>query len=227
MKIASVLSVAAIAVVGASQAQGATVVNDVVINEVLGSTTSSDTEFIELYNAGAAAVDLTGWSIELWESDFVVPGVPPASQDGASPYALSGSIAPGGYLLLSNALADTAFGVTGDILLPSNSIENSSYTMLLKDAGASIVNSVFVTDGGAFDAANDGTSVITPDLTVGPDGSFLPAGFYRVGDGSATTALLEFSPIPAASATPGAANLPEPASLALIGLGGLAMFRRR
>ena len=42
---------------------------NVTINEVLGSTASSDTEFIELYNTSGAAIDLTGWSIELWDSD--------------------------------------------------------------------------------------------------------------------------------------------------------------
>ena len=197
----------------------------VVINEVLGSTTSTDTEFIELYNTGGAAVDISGWSIELWDSDA---GAAFGTPDAASPYVIPGGtlLAPGGYYLMSNATADAAFGVTGDFLLPANAIENSSYTMILKDAGLASVNSAFVWDSGVGDAANDAGTLITPDISFGPDGTFLPAGFYRVGDGSSTLAILEFDPIPAPSATPGYANLPAPSALALLGIAGIARRRR-
>ena len=48
------------------------------------------------------------------------------------------------------------------------------------------MDTVFVTDGGAGDAANIAGTTVTADDTVGPDGSFLPAGFRREGDGSIT-----------------------------------------
>jgi MYXO-CTERM domain-containing protein len=197
----------------------------VTINEVLGSTASSDTEFIELYNTTGAAIVLTGWSIELWDSDVDSSGFMGA--DGGSPYALSGSIAAGGYFTLANAQAQAAsfLNFTADITIGANSIENSSYTMILRDGMGAIVESVFVTDS-VMDVANDGTMAITPDLVVGPDGTFLPAGFYRVGDGSSNIAFLEFDQVPA-SATAGYANLPAPGALALLGLGGLATARRR
>ena len=198
------------------------------INEVSGSTPGSDYEFIELFNDGVTDVDLTGWTIELWESDFVVPGLPPNAQDGSSPYALdisgNGTIIPaGGYGLLANATAEGEFSVTADILLPANAIENSSYTMLLKDNGGTIIQSVFVTDGGTNDAANDGASVITPDHTVGPDGSFLPGAFNWNGNGYD---VIPFNDIDT-NATPTAGLVPEPASLALMGFGAAAMLRRR
>lgn len=199
----------------------------ITINEVLGSTTSSDTEFIELYNTGGSSVDLTGWSIELWDSDA---GAAFGTSDGAAPYVInSGSIAAGGHFLLANALAEGAFGVLSSSgnQLPSNAIENSSYTMVLRDALSNVVETIFMTDGGAGDAANIAGALITPDVSFGPDGTFLPAGFYRVGDGSSTIGLLEFSPIPAPSATPGAANIPAPAVFAVLGLGGIAVARRR
>ncbi len=197
----------------------------VTINEVLGSTASTDSEFIELYNTTGAAIDLTGWTIELWDSDVDSTGF--MGSDGGAPYALSGSIAAGGYFTLANAQAQAAgfLNFTADITIGANSIENSSYTMILRDDMGALVEAVFVTDS-VMDVANDGTMAITPDLTVGPDGTFLPAGFYRVGDGSSSTALLEFDQAPA-SATPGAANLPTPGALALLGLGGLATARRR
>ncbi len=195
----------------------------VTINEVLGSTASTDSEFIELYNTTGGAIDLTGWSIELWDSDADTAGF--MGSDAGAPYALSGSIAAGGYFTLGNAQAQAFLGFTADITFGANSIENGSYTMILRDGMGDLVEAVFVTDNVA-DVANDGTNPITPDLTVGPDGTFLPAGFYRVGDGSSTTAILEFDQAPP-SATPGAANLPTPGALALLGLGGLATARRR
>lgn len=196
---------------------------DIVINEVLGSTSGADSEFIELYNTGGGSVDLSNWSIELWDSDA---GAQFGGSDGGSPFVINmGSIAAGGHFLISNALADSTYSVTGDMELPG-SIENSSYTMVLRNAMGDLVNTIFVTDGGAGDAANIAGTFITPDLTFGPDGTFLPAGFYRVGDGSDTLGLLEFGQ-PSPSATPGSANIPAPAALAALGLGGLATARRR
>jgi hypothetical protein len=137
------------------------------------------------------------------------------------------SLAAGGYYLMANPEFLNNYSATPDLALPANAIENSSYTMILKNAALTTINSIFVTDGGASDAANDAGTLITPDLTVGPDGPNLPAGFYRVGDAGATTALLEFSPKPAPSATPGAMNLPEPVTVVLLSLGGLMLRRRR
>ena len=196
---------------------------DITINELLGSTSGSDAEFIELYNSGASAVDLTGWQIELWDSDA---GTGFGGADGGAPYALSGSIAAGDYYTLANALAQSTYGFTADQLFGANSIENSSFTIILRDDMGNIVESGFMTDGGAGDTTNDAGTPITADWTFGPDGSFLPAGMYRIGDGSANIGLLEFDQ-PSPSATPDSANIPAPSALALLGLGGLVAGRRR
>ena len=195
----------------------------ITINELLASTTGTDTEFIELYNTSGSAVDLTNWSIELWDSDA---GVQFGTSDAGAPYVLSGSIAAGGYYTLGNAQSQALLGYTADQLFGANSIENSSFTIVLRDAGGNVVETGFMTDGGAGDTANIAGSVITADWTFGPDGTFLPAGMYRVGDGNAEMAILEFDQSPA-SATAGAANIPAPSALALVGLGGLVAGRRR
>ncbi len=171
----------------------------VVINEVIGSTTGTDTEFIELYNAGATTINISGWSIEVSDSDA---GTGYGNVDATIAIPTSPALAPGEYCLLGSPTFTTVFGITPDIPFPDNTLENGSYTIILKNAASVIQSSAFVVDTGAGDMPNDGGTTITPDISVGPDGTFLPAGFTRVPDGGAATAILEFSPAPAPSATP-------------------------
>jgi len=223
MKFRGLLSVAALAAV---LVLGTSAYGTIYINEVLGSTTGTDDEFIELYNSGPAAVDISGWSIELWDSDA---GASYGFADGGSPYVIPAltSIAAGNYYLMANTTFSTHYAAPVDLVIQENAIENSSYTIILADAGASIVDSIFVVDSGISDTPNRNGVGIIPNASIGPDGTNLPAGFYRAGDGSSTLALLEFSPQPAPSATPGAMNLPEPGTLALLAMGGLMALRRR
>jgi MYXO-CTERM domain-containing protein len=140
-------------------------------------------------------------------------------------------IPAGGYFLLANDLAANGYGVLADLMLPANAIENSSYTIILADGdlvGGSILDSILVVDADAddLDNANRAGDLIAPGAIFGPDGDFLPGGLYRVGDGSPNLALLEFD-VPSPSATPGAANIPAPASLSLLAIGAAFARRRR
>ncbi|MEL7313162.1 MAG: lamin tail domain-containing protein, partial [Pseudomonadota bacterium] len=169
----------------------------VVINEVLGSNTGPDNEFIELYNAGTSPVDISGWSIELWDSD---DGSSFGGADAGSPYVIDSgvTIAPGGHYLLATEAAVAAFGEAGDQTLPSNAIENGSYTLILVQANGDIADSIFVVDSGEADTPNRAGEPFEPAATIGPDGSFLPAGFFRADetgalqDGGPEFALLSF-----------------------------------
>lgn len=215
-------TIAIMAVAGLTGFAGA----DIVISEVLGSTTGSDAEFIEIYNDGAGSVDLTGWTIELWDSDA---GSQFGGSDAAAPYVVNaGVLASGQTWTLGNSLAASAFGAGAfDDSLPSNAIENSSYTIILADAMSNVVFSAFVRDADAGDSANRAGAAITTDITVGPDGTFLPAG-YRLLDADGNFELSNFGI--GAPNDPGVANyppVPAPASLALLGLGGLVAARRR
>ncbi|MEM6798736.1 MAG: lamin tail domain-containing protein [Planctomycetota bacterium] len=222
--------VAATLVALAAQANAA-----IIVNEFLGSTTSSDPEFIELYNTGGTTVDISDYSIELWDSDS---GGAFGGSDGDSPYVIPATttIAPGDYYVLGTSLSETVFSYTADQTIDSNAIENSSYTLILKDENGDTLESWFVTDGGASDAANDAGVLITPDFVADdPGGNFVAAGVFRSGDGASTFGFLEFSPQQSPSATPGAANpspvvIPEPGSFLLIVLSaafaGMVRLRR-
>jgi hypothetical protein len=171
----------------------------IVINEVLGSTTGDDAEFIELYNPTGANVDIGGWQVELWDSDSGAIG----GADGASPLVIPTgiSLAPSGHYLFANSEYNNVFSTTPNQTFSDNGIENSSYTIVLADSGSVVQNSIFVTDGGGGDTANRAGTSITPDATVGPDGTFLPAGFFRTVDGGSTFALQDFGN-PASTGTP-------------------------
>ena len=70
---------------------------DVVISEVYGGGGNSGApyknDFIELYNRGTTAVDLTGWSVQYGS----------AANAFSSKTELSGVIAPGGHFLVQAA----------------------------------------------------------------------------------------------------------------------------
>ncbi|USN99109.1 MAG: lamin tail domain-containing protein [Phycisphaeraceae bacterium] len=176
------------------------------VNEVVGSTAGDDAEFIELHNTGSKEVDLTGWTIDLWDSDAgAVLGTP----DGDSPIRLRGRIDAGGYFLLANSVFSKYYEIEPDQRFRDNGIENSSYTIVLKDNLGVIVETIFVTDGGEGDKANVGGREITPDATIRAEGRFIPPGFARVprDDGEREYRLLKFSPVPTPGATPGKPNL--------------------
>ncbi|MFQ5424495.1 MAG: PEP-CTERM sorting domain-containing protein [Phycisphaerae bacterium] len=61
---------------------------------------------------------------------------------------------------------------------------------------------------------------------IGPDGPFVPAQIFRLPDGSGAWNIGSFGPV-GLTDTPGVTNVPEPASLALLAIGGLALIRRR
>ncbi|MEM1011658.1 MAG: lamin tail domain-containing protein [Planctomycetota bacterium] len=217
------LLLAAATTVAASQAQA-----NIVINELLGSTSGSDWEFIELFNAGVSPVDISGYTVTLYDADD-------GGTDGGSPYVVpdATTLGAGEFFLFANPLATTGFSVVPDVTLPANAVENSPYTVLLEDSAGGNVYSVLVTDGTDALGANEAGTPIVADLTAGPDGTFLPAGFFLEVDGGSTAGFLEFGTGnltggAGAGGSPGFSNvIPEPTSIAVLGMAGLAALRRR
>lgn len=181
-----------------------------VINEVLGSTTSSDTEFVELF--GEPGASLEGLSIIVVESDA---GASNGTIDRRFDFEAGDAIGDNGFFLLGNdsEVVDD-FGVTPNKIIADNFIENSSYTLALVETaslsgstvtGAEVViDAVGVSDGGAGDSFFFGAPVI------GPDGTFLPAGVRREVDGLGDFVVNDaFNPPGEATPTAGE-SLPQP-----------------
>ena len=160
------------------------------INEVLGSTTGPDAEYVELFSEPRAVLD--GLSLIVVESD---------DQDdlGAIDFRLDfgpgDALGENGFFLAANATAAQIYGVTPDVVLPEDAIENSAYTIALVATasleGDAVTEEVFVEDAvGVSDA--DGGSFFFDAPVIGPDGSFLPAGVGRVQDGLYTNSASDF-----------------------------------
>jgi len=178
----------------------------VFVNELLGSTASTDCEFIELHNTGSKEIDLTGWSIELWDSDADKAF---GTADADSPIRLRGRIDAGGFFLLANTEFSKHYKIEPDQRFKDNGIENSSYTVVLKDNLGEIIETIFVSDGGEKDRANINGRAFEADAEIRAEGRFIPPGFARLPDvdGKRVYRLLKFSPVPAVGATPGKPNV--------------------
>jgi predicted extracellular nuclease len=184
-----------------------------VINEVLASHTGTDnTEYIELYGTPGAALD--GQSLIVVEGDN---GTGQGTIDRRIDFAAGDKLGDNGFFLVGNpAGLGTNYGVTPDLAIGNDYLENSSLTVALVQTsslsggvGTPITNSeaaldaVGLTDGGAGDLFYLGATV------VGPDGSFFPAGARRVADGVDTNSVSDWA---IADFNLGATNTPTAAS---------------
>ena len=162
---------------------------DVVINEVLASTTGTDSEYIELF--GAPGTSLAGLSFIGVESN---DGSPLGAIDFRYDFAAGDVIGGNGFFLLANETAQLTYGVTPNGTLTA-SLENSSTTYVLVETasvtGATVTGAEVVIDS----VASIDSTPSTPQLgapAVGPDGNFFPAGLGRVEDGVDTDAPEDF-----------------------------------
>lgn len=120
---------------------------DVVINEVawMGTTTSSNDEWLELKNTTDAAIDLSGWQLN-WDGGAV---------------ELSGSIAPGDYYLLERTDDDSVPGIAADLIY-SGSLGNAGENLVLLDNDGNVIDS---TDFATGWPAGDNTAKLTMERT--------------------------------------------------------------
>jgi len=153
--------------------------DDVLINELIASTTSTDVEFIELI--GTPGFSLDGLSIIGVEADVDADGL--GGIDFRFDFDSSNVLGSNGYYLLGNESVLATYGVEPDTVIAENSLENSSATYALV-ATADLAAGLPAT---TLDAVHLTDDDIDPPLlgapSVGPDGTFLPAGVGRVAEG--------------------------------------------
>lgn len=225
----SISAIGGICLLCATHAQAA-----VVLNEVFASGPGSDSEFVEIYNSGPSSVDIEGYFFVDYEAEPDAAGYPGVNNAFEIPAGPSTLLAPGDFFLITSFQFESGAGnfggFVGDVSFGgNNNIENSANVLALLDDVGTPLHTVYMTQGEAGDVPNLGDGVaITADTTVGPDGSFYPAGFKLVGDGNTANAvLLPFGSGPL-DVSPGRSNvIPEPTSLILIMAGMMATLSTR
>jgi hypothetical protein len=135
---------------------------DVVINEIswMGNTTSTSSEWIELYNNTSEQVDLSGWSV--------------VSQDGTPTISLSGFIQPGQYFLLERTSDDSVPQVVADLIY-IGALNNSGEFLELKDGDGNIIDSI---DSSSGWHAGDNTNKLTMER-INPSSSAVESNWQN------------------------------------------------
>jgi len=101
----------------------------VVISEIawMGTTTSYNDEWIELFNNTGSDISLTGWTL--------------SASDGTPSINLTGTIPANGYFLLERTDDTSVPGITSDLIY-SGAMGNTGETLVLKDSNTNVVDQV-------------------------------------------------------------------------------------
>lgn len=145
----------------------------VVINEIawMGTASSTSDEWIELYNTGESAVDLSGWILE------VLGGGPKIN--------LSGVISAGGYFLLERTDDESVPAVAADLIY-RGALKNSGEILELKNNTGEVIDRI---EAAASWPAGDNTEKLTMERCAdGWQNSSLAGGTPRQANSCATVA---------------------------------------
>jgi len=139
----------------------------IVISEIMYNSTSTDDEWIEIYNGNGSSVDVSNWTIEYNSSTvFTFPGSTTISDgdyitvalgsNGDGTYNNENPFTPD-YSSVSDPVADTN---------DTNNLGNTSGTITLKNSGGSTIDEVAYDDGDASSTDGSGPSYELTDVTA-------------------------------------------------------------
>ena len=225
----------AVGAFGVTSAQGAVVITEVCFNEVSTDTTG---EWVEIYNSGPAAVDISNYKI----GDEETSGGD-SEAGGMWQFPAGTSIASGDVLVIavSGARFQTVYGFSADFELTGtdvNAADMQAYLTWVNPAENINMNNTndqaVLLDGSdaIADAVSWGnTFAFSPavDITGNIDGQSIQRKNATIDTNTAADWELGPATSPAATrSTPGVVAVPEPASIGLALLGGvLAVGRPR
>lgn len=129
-----------------SEAPRLTLPTDIIISEIAWKGYDGDeaSEWIELYNRGAEAIDLAGWTIQAF--------------DGEPDIALEGMIPAYGFFLLERD-ADTAVPDVSADQIYEGALVNSGEVLALLDGEGRIIDSIIAVSGWPADATASGETM--------------------------------------------------------------------
>ena len=135
----------------------------VVISEAAWSGTAAyfGDEWIELYNPGPFAVNLTGWRLE--------------AQDGTPAIALSGALPAGSYFLLERVDDNVVVDVAANLTYNSDLLSDSGETLRLLAPDRSVVDTANL-DGGSWPAGSGAPAYGSMERRTNDAGSIMPDG---------------------------------------------------
>ncbi len=223
-----VLVIAAACGLFAATAQADVIISEIMYNPNSNESLPNDVEWLEIYNNGGSSEDISGWFI--------------ADEDGSSStFPAATSIAAGEAIVLiwaDQTVSDfeDAWGsgyqiipVTNGLLGLSNSPSATNEILTLRDSGSNIMDEVNYDDVAPWPVIPpDGPSIYLLAGALDADSNDEGASWARCVDGVdgcyINTVTADFGGIDTGS--PGVV-VPEPSSLALVGLGLLGLLRRR
>jgi uncharacterized protein len=216
-RMACAVSACAAAVLGGSlTTRGSTLV----VNEVYGGGGNSGAtyknDFIELYNSGPTAVDLTGYKLQYTSTAGTYPALNlTSSGDNTSNSFITGTIQPGAFYLVQE---DAGNGGTTNLPSPDYTdptpigIAAAGGKVRLVDAAFNVVDRV------GWGGADDFEGTVGPGTSNTTSVQRFPNGLDTDNNGS------DFK---TGSPTPRAVNTPEPAAASVLALAGLLCLGRR
>jgi hypothetical protein len=165
-------------VIGLLLCTSQTVSAGIVVNEIawMGTSTSTNDEWIELYNNGTTPITIDGWILQ--------------ASDGSPIINLTGTISAGGFYVLERTDDSTVPNISAGVIY-SGALSNDGETLILKDNTEQVIETISESGGwSAGNASSKETMQRTPSgtwITAAATPGAMNAATGTISTGSGTT----------------------------------------